>query len=143
MRRRMAQHDNPKFHSEKQHKGCTNGVDRWVRQTGGSCPYTRRKVMRTCRLHHAHLYPNGCKWSQLTDRQNKYVHHFSGNIPDKRHNMACHINKDLTPYNIFMLYFASVITLQYLDALGKGPSALSDVTESEMFVFGDYHPNGI
>jgi hypothetical protein len=50
-----------------------------------------------------------------------------------------------------MLHFASVITLlvektnsyyrQYLDTLDDGPSPLPDVTETEMFVSGDYCSN--
>jgi hypothetical protein len=85
------------------------------------------------------------KWRQPTDRPNKCVHQFTGDTPGKRQNVVPHFNKDLTPYSIFMLYFASVITLllketnryyhQYLDTFYDGPSPLTDVTESEMFLF--------
>jgi hypothetical protein len=84
------------------------------------------------------------KRRQLTDRPSKCVHQFSGVTPGKRQNMAPHMNKDSTPYSVFMLYFESVIALlveetnryyyQYLDTLDDGPSPLPDVTESEMFL---------
>jgi hypothetical protein len=85
------------------------------------------------------------KWRQPTDRPNTRVHQFTGDTPGKRQNVAPHINEDSTPYSVFMLYFASVITLlveetnryyhQYLDSLDDGPSPQPDVTESEMFLF--------
>jgi hypothetical protein len=51
------------------------------------------------------------KWGQPTDWTNRSVHQFAGDTSGKRRNVAPHINKDLTPFNVFMLYFAHVITL--------------------------------
>jgi hypothetical protein len=84
-------------------------------------------------------------WGQPTDGTNESVHQFTGDTSGKRQNVTTHINKDLTPYSIFMLYFASVITLlveetniyyhQYLDTLDDGPSPLPDITVTEIFLF--------
>jgi hypothetical protein len=51
------------------------------------------------------------KWGQPTDWRNRSVHQFTGDTPGKRQNVAPHINKNSTPFSVFMLYFAHVITL--------------------------------
>jgi hypothetical protein len=71
-------------------------------------------------------------------RTNSNIHPFTGDMTGKRQNVALHINKDSTPYSIFILYFAAVITLlveeanryyqQYLDFLDNGHSPIPDVT---------------
>lgn len=58
--------------------------------------------------------------------------------------MAPHINEDLTPYSVFIFYFASHITVsggdqsiydqQYLDFLDNRPSPVPHITGSEMFL---------
>ncbi|PNF24699.1 hypothetical protein B7P43_G17356 [Cryptotermes secundus] len=60
-------------------------------------------------------------------------------------NEAPHINKDSTPFCVFMLYFAGIIHLlveetnryyhQYIDRLQDGPSPRPDVANSKMFLF--------
>ena len=56
-----------------------------------------------------------------------------------------HINDSSSPFNVFLLYFAEIITLlvletnrfyqDYIDGLDDGPSPEPGVTEAEMFVF--------
>jgi hypothetical protein len=85
------------------------------------------------------------KWGQPTDWTNRSVHQVTGDTPGKRQNVAPHKNKDSTPFSVFTLYFAHVITLlveetnryyhQYLSTLDDGSSPQPDVTESEMFLF--------
>jgi hypothetical protein len=92
------------------------------------------------------------KWGEPTGGPSKGVRKFIGDTPGKRQNVAPNTNKDSTPYSVSMLYVASVTTLlveetnryyhQYLDTLDDWPSPLLDVTESEMFVSGDYCSNG-
>jgi hypothetical protein len=92
------------------------------------------------------LHPKECpSGDNRKTGQIKSVHPFTGDTPGTRQNLALHFNKDPAPYSVFMLYFASVITLvveetnryyhQYLDTLDGGPSPLPDVTESELFLF--------
>jgi hypothetical protein len=83
-------------------------------------------------------------WGQQTGATNTRIHQFTGDKAGKRQNMATHI-KDSTPDSVFMLYFATVITLvveetnryyrQYLDTLDNGPSPAPDITECDMFLF--------
>jgi hypothetical protein len=97
------------------------------------------------RLYNAHLHLKGCPSGDNGQMGQTSVHQFTGDTPGKRQNVAPHFNQDMTPYSIFMLYFASVITLlaeetnryyhQYLDTLDDGPSPLPDVNESEIFLF--------
>jgi hypothetical protein len=51
------------------------------------------------------------KWGQLMDATNSSNHQFTGNITGKRHGVAVQISKNSTPYSVFRLYFAAVITL--------------------------------
>jgi hypothetical protein len=62
----------------------------------------------------------------------------------KKRECCTHINKYSIPYNVFMFYFAAVITMmvkancfyqQYLYGFDKGSSAVPDVTEPELFLF--------
>ena len=56
-----------------------------------------------------------------------------------------HINDCSSPLNVFLLYFAEIITVlevetncyyhKYTDRLNNGPSPAPEVTEAEMFVF--------
>jgi hypothetical protein len=56
------------------------------------------------------LAPQGVsKWEQFMGGTN--IHQFTGDMTGKRQNFAPHINKDSTPYSVFMLYFAAVTTL--------------------------------
>jgi fumarate reductase subunit C len=76
------------------------------------------------------------KLGQVTSQANRNMHPFIGDMTGKR-------NKDSTPYSVFMLYFATVITLlvetnryyqQYLDFLDNGLAAVPDISEFEMFL---------
>jgi hypothetical protein len=83
------------------------------------------------------------KWGQVTGQTNSNIHPLmTGN---KKQNVAHHIHKNLTPYSVFMWYFAVVITLlveetnryyqQYLHFLDNEPSPTPATTECEMFLF--------
>jgi hypothetical protein len=45
------------------------------------------------------------KWGQVTGRTNSNIHPFTSDMAGKKQNVAPHINKDLTPYNVSVLYF--------------------------------------
>jgi hypothetical protein len=67
------------------------------------------------------------KEGQLTGQTNSNIHQFNGDMTGKRQNLVCHVNRDLTPYIIFMSHFTAVIIFsveetswcyqQYLDLL--------------------------
>jgi hypothetical protein len=92
-----------------------------------------------------HMTPGTKVWRQQTHATSTRIHQFTGDKTGMRQNMAPHINKDLTPDSVFMLYFAAVITpvaeemnryyRQYLDTLDNGPSPAPDITQCEMFLF--------
>jgi hypothetical protein len=73
------------------------------------------------------------------------VYYFYSGAVGIKPNEAPHVNKDSTPFSVFMLYFSAIIHLlveemnpyyhQYLDRLHDGSSLVSDVTDFEMFLF--------
>jgi hypothetical protein len=79
----------------------------------------------------SHLHPKGY---QSGEKSNSNTHPFTGHMTGKRQNVAPHINRDVTQYSVFMLYFAAVNTLLVKET-NSGPSTIPDVTESETFPF--------
>jgi hypothetical protein len=85
------------------------------------------------------------KWRQPTDRPNKSVHHFTGDTYGKTQNNSTPYQQELDPIAVFSCCILHMLSLlvektnryyhQYLDTLDDGPSPLTDVTESEMFLF--------
>jgi hypothetical protein len=65
------------------------------------------------------------KWGLQSEANQPHVHQYTGGNRGKKQNEVPRINKDSSPFSIFMLYFASVIDLlvtetnrynhQYLD----------------------------
>jgi hypothetical protein len=84
-------------------------------------------------------------WGPRDRHGRRSVNNYSGGAVGINTNAAPHVNKDSTPFYVFMLYFAGIIRLlveetnryyhQYLDRLEDGPSPRPDVTDSEMFLF--------
>jgi hypothetical protein len=77
-------------------------------------------------------------------KTNSNIRQFSGDMSGKRWNIAANKIKNSTPYSVFVLYIAAVITLlveetsqlpTILRFLDDGPSPIPDVTESEIFLF--------
>jgi hypothetical protein len=81
---------------------------------------------------------------KLTDWTNRSVNQLTGDTHGKRQNLAPLINKDSTPFIVFILYFAPAINVlveetnryyhHYLLTLDDGPFPLPDVTESIIFL---------
>ncbi|PNF42631.1 hypothetical protein B7P43_G01270 [Cryptotermes secundus] len=84
-------------------------------------------------------------WGPPHQHGRRHVNNYSGGAVGLNTNEAPHVNKDSTPFCIFMLYFAGIIHLlveetnryyhQHVDRRQDGPSPRPDVTESEMFLF--------
>ncbi|PNF40831.1 hypothetical protein B7P43_G16582 [Cryptotermes secundus] len=78
-------------------------------------------------------------------RGKRSVNNYSGGAVGLNTNEAPHVNKDSTPFCVFILYFAGIIRLlveemnryyhQHVERCQDGPSPQPDVTESEMFLF--------
>jgi hypothetical protein len=90
--------------------------------------------------------PRDIEVGQVTGHRNCNIHSFTGDITGKGQNVAPPMSNDLTPYSVFMLYFAAVIILlveeknryyhqQYLDFLDNGSPPVPDIAESKMFLF--------
>jgi hypothetical protein len=117
-----------------------------TKQTGwGAQDLDTNKDSESDRTLLPHTTPGTKAWRQQTDATSTRIHQFTGDKTGMRQNVTPHINKHSTPYSVFMLYFAAVITLvveetnqyhrQYLDTLDNGPSSAPDITEFEMFLF--------
>jgi len=88
---------------------------------------------------------SGQQWKRPSGPQSGVVHTFTGGPRGIRNSEAPHINDRSSPLNVFLLYFAEIITLlvvetnryypDHLDSFDEGPSPLPDVTETEMLVF--------
>jgi len=85
------------------------------------------------------------QWTCPSCPQSSVAHTHNGGPRGKKDNEASHINDDSSPLNVFLLYFAEIISLlivetncyyqDYIDRLDDGPCPEPDVTEAEMFVF--------
>jgi hypothetical protein len=84
-------------------------------------------------------------WRPPDQHGSRGADNYSGAAVGLNINEAPHVNKDSTPFCVFMLYFAGIIRLlveetnryynEYLNKLEDGPSPRPDVTDSEMFLF--------
>ncbi|PNF43126.1 hypothetical protein B7P43_G18025 [Cryptotermes secundus] len=84
-------------------------------------------------------------WGPPHQRGTRSVNTYSGGAVGLKTHEAPHVNKDSTPFSVFMLYFAEIIHLlveetnryyhQHIERRQDGPSPRPDVTESEMFLF--------
>jgi len=85
------------------------------------------------------------QWSRPSCPQSSLAHTYKGGPRGKKENEASHINDGSSPLNVFLFYFAVIITLfvletnryyqDYKDGFDDGPCPEPDVTEAEMFVF--------
>jgi hypothetical protein len=85
------------------------------------------------------------QWTCRSCPLSSVKHTFTGAPRIKKENKASHINEGSSPFSVFLLYFAEIISLlvvetnryyhNYIDRLDVGPSLERDVTEAEMFVF--------
>jgi hypothetical protein len=91
------------------------------------------------------LSSSSSSWGPPQRLGRRGANHFSGGAVGINLHEAPRVNKDSTPFCVFMLLFTRIIHLlveetnryyhQYLDSLEEGPSPLPDVTDSEMFLF--------
>ena len=85
------------------------------------------------------------QWTRPSCPQSSVAHTITGGLTGKKDNDASHVNDGSSPLNVFLLYFAEIITLlvvatnrfyeDYIDRLDDGPCPEPGVTEAEMFVF--------
>jgi len=85
------------------------------------------------------------QWTRPSCPQSIVAHTYKGGSRGKKDNEASHKNDGSSPLNVFLLYFAEIISLlvvetnryyqDYIDGLEDGPCPEPDVTEAEMFVF--------
>ena len=85
------------------------------------------------------------QWTRPSCPQSSVAHTYKGGPRGKKDNDASHINDSFSPLNVFLLYFAEIITLlvvetnryyqDYIDGLDDGLCPEPDITEAEMFVF--------
>jgi hypothetical protein len=85
------------------------------------------------------------QWTWPSGPQRGVVPTFTESPGRKRNSEAPHINDSSSPLNVFLLYFAKIITLlvvktnkyyhSHLHRLDEGPSPLPDVTEAKTLVF--------
>jgi len=84
--------------------------------------------------------PVTLQWTRPSCPQSSVAHTYTTGPRGKKDNEVSHINDGSSPFSIFLLYFAKIITLlvvetnYYQDYIDR-PSPESDVTEAEMFVF--------
>ncbi|PNF35735.1 hypothetical protein B7P43_G16134 [Cryptotermes secundus] len=83
-------------------------------------------------------------WGPPAQHGRRVVNNYSGGAAGLNINEAPHVNKDSTPFCVFMLYSGIIRLLvdetnrcyhQYLDTLQDEPSLQPEVTDSEMFQF--------
>jgi len=85
------------------------------------------------------------QWTRPFGPQRGVVHTFTGGPRGKRNSEMPHLNDSSSPLNVFLLYFAEIITLlvvetnryyhYHLERLDEGPLPQPDVTEAKMLVF--------
>jgi hypothetical protein len=92
---------NFQFHTTK---GCSSGADHWTimnryihEHKDESADHDKMMPPQSAPL-------GMSKWGQLEGRTNRNIHQFNCDTTGKRQNMAPHINKNLTPLNIFMFF---------------------------------------
>jgi len=89
--------------------------------------------------------PVTLQWTRPSCPQSSVAHTYTGGPRGKEDNKASHIYDGSSQLNVFLLYFAEIITLlvvetnhyyqDYIDRLDDGSSPEPDFTEAEIFVF--------